>query len=368
MLWQASETRRRQTQMRHFIDFIHARHDIERADYASLYRFSVNKSDAFWREIIEYFQPVYSGEPKPACTDLTFDSYGWFPNIYLNYAENLLARGDDHKVAIKSLLENGSKREYTYSQLKDLVIGFQQQISPYIDENDVLACYMPNIAETVVAMLATTGLGGIFTSISSDCSVNGVVQRFGQARPRVLVACTGYEYNGVYYDCMSNISEIVNQIPSIEKVIIVDRYFKKPQISSLRGAEYWCAEELYEKHLSIVYKRRKFSAPLFILYSSETAARPASVAHSNGGVLLQQLKELGLHSDFRRDKNLFFYTTCGWMMWNWMLGALYFGGTVTLYEGSVSYPDMESFANLVEREHVNLFGGPAKLLKQLDHS
>lgn len=368
MLWQASELRRRQTQMRHFIDFIHARHDLERADYASLYQFSINKSDAFWREIIEYFQPVFSGKPSPACTDLSFSSYGWFPNMELNYAENLLARGDNHRVAIKSLLENGSKREYTYSQLKDLVVGFQQQIANYIGESDVLACYMPNIAETVVAMLATTGLGGIFTSVSADCSVKGVVQRLGQSRPRVLVACTGYEFGGVYFDCMQNITEIVNQIPSIEKVIIVDRYFKKPLISRVRGAEYWSAEELYERHLPVIYKRRGFSAPLFILYSSETESKPKCVVHTNGGVLLQQIKELALHSDFSRDKNLFFYTSCGWMMWNWMLGALYFGGTLTLYEGSPAFPDMENFAGLIEREHINLFGGPPKMIKKLSRS
>lgn len=368
MLWQASELRSRHTQMRHFIDFIHARHDLDRADFHSLYQFSVNQPETFWHEIIEYFQPVYNGSPHPVCTDLSFEKYGWFPNIQMNFAENLLARGDDHHVAIKSLLENGSKREYSYGQLRDLVAGFQQQLKGSINENDVLACYMPNIAETVVAMLATTALGGVFTSTSADFSVEAVIDRFGQAKPKVLVACAGYEYAGEYYDCLSKIKDIVKHISSIEKVIIVDRYFRQPDIKTIDKAESWRAEELFDRSLTIQYTKRDFSAPLYILYSSGTTGKPKSVVHSSGGVLLQHIKELGLHSDFNREKNIFFYTNCGWMMWNWLVSSLYFGGTLTLYEGAAGYPDYSSFMSLIESERIHIFGISPKLLKALESS
>jgi len=368
MLWQASETRSNNSQMQRFIDYIHSRYRLSHADYASLYQFSIDQPGNFWRELVDYFQVTFEGDLYPEVTDISFERYGWFPNVQLNFAENLLERGGENTLALKSLLENGSKREYTYGLLKRLVAGFQAQIAGCLRQDDVLACYMPNIAETVIAMLATTASGGVFTSTSADFGIDGVVDRFGQSLPKVLVACAGYEYNGRYFDCLEKVQQIVKKIDSIEKVVIIDRYDKQPDISKVPLAEMWQAETFGETNTEIQYQPRAFSAPLYIMYSSGTTGKPKCIVHATGGVLLQHIKELGLHSDHQKGKNIFFFTTCGWMMWNWLVSSLFFGGTTTLYEGSPAYPSYEGFISLIGQENINIFGTSPKYLKALENS
>jgi acetoacetyl-CoA synthase len=368
MLWQASETRAQNSQMKRFTDYIRARHGLESDDYAGLHKFSVEEPGKFWTEIFNYFDVIYQGDTTLAVTELGFDTYGWFPQVKLNFAENLLAHGSEDTIAVKSLLENGSSQEYSFANLRRLVAGFQQQLGTSIGPDDVLACYMPNIAETVIAMLATTASGGVFTSTSADFGIDGVVDRFGQARPRVLVACAGYEYNGRYFDCVPKIASIAANLDSIERVIIVDRYGTKPDISSIANVELWQPEKFIGEGVQVNYVQRPFAAPLYIMYSSGTTGKPKCIVHSTGGVLLQHIKELGLHSDHNQHKNIFFFTTCGWMMWNWLVSSLFFGGTTTLYEGSPAFPSFEKFIGVINREKITIFGTSPKYLKSLEDS
>lgn len=362
MLWQPSPERIQRSAMWRFMKRYASEFSLTSPSYRALHNFSVAQPGDFWLALMDFYQVKVAGEREPAVTDLGFEHYGWFPNLTLNFAENLLQHGEADHPALVSLLENGDKRSYTYARLKSAVAGLQAQLADCLQEDDVLACYMPNIAETVIAMLATTASGAVFTSTSADFGVDGVVDRFGQSRPRVLVTCAGYQYNGKYYDICDKVAAIVAQLPSVEKVLVVDRYQQSPDISAIAHAELWHEPE---SDNPIAFVPRAFAAPLYIMYSSGTTGKPKCIVHGTGGVLLQHVKELGLHSDFSAQKRILFFTTCGWMMWNWLVSSLFFGGTTYLYEGSPAYPSFEKFMGLIGEEQIQLFGTSPKYLKVL---
>ena len=237
--WRPSQNRIESTQMWSFMQHISAKHGTDSDDYGSLHQFSIDQPELFWRELLAYFEVQYQGKPEPVNTDMGFKEYGWFPNVKLNFSENLLAKGASDQIALISLLENGQNKKITYSELRHQVANFQSKIVNYISEDDVLACYMPNISETVISMLATTALGGIFTSTSSDFGVDGVIDRFSQSKPKVLVAAAGYFYGGKYFDCMSKISEVVANVPSIVNVFIVDVAGEGVDLNNIKDASPW---------------------------------------------------------------------------------------------------------------------------------
>jgi acetoacetyl-CoA synthetase len=366
-LWSPSQERINNTEMFKFIKHMQEKFGLPDDSYQTLHKFSVNRSGVFWSEIMDYFGVQYTGELEPACTDHGFSEYGWFPNVRLNFAQNLLAKGKSEKTAIVSLLENGTRREISFGDLRSQVSGLAQSLKSYINEGDVLACYMPNISETITSMLATTSLGGVFTSTSCDFGIEGVVDRFGQSKPKVLVTCAGYEYNGKYFDLTDKLIQIVSQIDSIEKVIVVDFVGKGFDTSKVANSVLW-TDFSQPSDNEIEFVQRKFSDPLYIMYSSGTTGKPKCIVHSTGGTLLQHVKELGLHTDLNENKNIFYFTTCGWMMWNWLVSSLYFGGVTTLYEGSPAYPSFNEFVKIIEREKLSIFGTSPKFLRALEDS
>ena len=366
--WRPSQFRRSQTQMWSFMQHIAAKYGIDCNDYNSLHQFSIDQSDSFWSELLTYFEVHYQGNPKPVNTDKRFNQYGWFPKIELNFAENLLAKGTANETALISILENGFSKETNYAELRHQVASFQSQIENSIGEDDVLACYMPNVSETVISMLATTALGGVFTSTSSDFGIEGVIDRFSQSKPKVLVAAAGYFYGGKYFDCMAKISEVVAKVPSIVKVFIVDVAAIGVDLNNISNTVLWSLSDNDDNGSPAepYYVNRKFSAPLYIMYSSGTTGKPKCIVHSVGGTLLQHIKELGLHCDVSKGKRIFYFTTCGWMMWNWLVSSLYFGGSVVLYDGSPGHPTLFEFFKIVERLEVNIFGTSPKFLRTLE--
>lgn len=335
-------------------------------EYSELHAFSINEKELFWQELISYFGVSYIGEMAPVLLDNSFESYSWFPNMQLNFAENLLRVGHGEDIALNFVHESGLKKQMSYNDLRKDTARLQNALRPYLGKGDVLACYMPNLCETVISMLAASGLGATFTSTSSDFGVEGVTDRFGQSKPKVLVAACGYDYNGKYFDCLPKIKTIKKELPFIEKIVLVDFLGKNPDITDIEDAVMW--DDFLSDNIELTFTKVDFAHPLYIMYSSGTTGKPKCIVHSTGGVLLQHIKELGLHSDLTSDKNIMFFTTCGWMMWNWLVSSLYFGSKVTLYEGAPSKPSLSGFLNIINSEQINIFGTSPKYLRALEDS
>jgi acetoacetyl-CoA synthetase len=357
-LWVPSQKRCEASEMERLI-----RH-LGLGDYSELYRFSIEKSDEFWAALVDFYGIDLNGDRTPVCTDKGFKNYGWYPKARLNFARELLKRGDDRAPALVGVLEDGSRRCFSYADLREKMGALQKTISPFIKSGDVLAAYMPNIPETALAMLATAGLGGVFTSTSSDFGIEGVVDRFGEVGPKVLVAATGYRYGGKTFDLMPKLIEIEKRLPTLERIILVDLIDLRPDISVLPKAQLW--SEAVSESAAPIFIDTAFSAPLYIMYSSGTTGKPKCIVHSAGGTLLQHVKELGLHSDLTKKKAICYFTTCGWMMWNWLVSSLFFGSKVVLYEGSPAFPSTKDFFKIIDREELAIFGTSPKFLKALE--
>jgi acetoacetyl-CoA synthetase len=358
-LWSPSKERIENSLMTKF-----HRHLKLEGDYKKLHQYTVNNKTKFWCELFSFFNLNYTGDLNPALIDEGFKTYTWFPNLKFNFAENLLAKGEDQHTALNFQHESGFFKKITYKELKEATASLSHFLKHTMKAGDVLAAYMPNIPETVVSMLATSSIGGVFTSTSCDFGIEGVLDRFGQSNPKVLVAAVGYEYNGKYFDLTDRLVEIEKRLPNLEKIILVDLLGKGIELSKFIKAVKM--EDVLKTKSHLQFEKLPFSHPLYIMYSSGTTGKPKCIVHSQGGTLLAHVKELGLHTDLTDKKNIFFFTTCGWMMWNWLVSSLCFGATVVLYEGSPAYPSPEHYFKIIDRESINIFGTSPKFLKALE--
>lgn len=359
ILWTPTKERIENSQMKRFQNYL----GID-GDYKTLHNFSVKNKTQFWDKLIKFYDVAFEGDLNPALKEEGFQNYSWYSNVKLNFAENLLKSGSDLSVAINFQHESGLSKKITYKELKEQTARLAHFLKDYIGVGDVLAAFMPNIPETVIAMLATSSLGGVFTSTSCDFGIEGVVDRFSQTKPKVLIAAIGYEYNGKYIDLHDRLREIEKHLPSLEKLILVDFLGKDiSEIGFSRSIKYTKA---IEAKADLAFKRLPFSHPLYIMYSSGTTGKPKCIVHSQGGTLLCHLKELGLHTNLTSEKKIFFFTTCGWMMWNWLMSSLYFGSEVIMYEGSPAFPSPLQYFQMIDRESINIFGTSPKFLKALE--
>ncbi|HDX8346322.1 TPA: acetoacetate--CoA ligase [Aeromonas dhakensis] len=359
-LWQPDQERIQQSNLQHFMAEVNRFHGLQLHSYAQLYQWSVEKTTRFWPLVWQHCGVKGELGNIVAENRQEMQRTRWFPDSRLNFAENLLRRQDDTP-AIISRIEGSPSQTLSWRELADQVARLAQWLRGQgIGRGDVVAAYLPNIPETLVAMLATTSLGAIWTSTSPDFGEASVVERFGQTRPRVLFAVDGYRYNGKAIDIQDKVAGVVGQIDSIEQTVMI------PLLGhSLQLGHDWRQILAGQPDAGLQFEPMAFNDPLYILYSSGTTGKPKCIVHGIGGTLLQHLKEHQLHCDIKPGERIFYFTTCGWMMWNWLVSALASGATLVLYDGSPFYPDGNVLWDLARDEEVALFGTSAKYLDAL---
>ena len=366
VLWEPSAERKAQANLTRFIQEVNGRWKAGCTDHASLYEWSVGAPEMFWQSVWGFCGVIGDMGDGPYLADADkMPGARWFRNARLNFAQNLLRR-HDHATALVFWGENKVRRKLSFAQLYDQVSATAQALRAMgVKPGDRVAAFMPNMPEAVVALLATTSIGAIWSSCSPDFGVQGVLDRFGQIEPKVLFCVDGYYYSGKTHDTLPRIAEIVRQLPTLERVVVVPYLIAKPLIGDIPKAVHSGAFTGGFSPVEIAFEQVPFDHPLYILYSSGTTGVPKCIVHGTGGTLLQHLKEHQLHTDLKRGDRLFYFTTCGWMMWNWLVSGLASGATLLMYDGSPFYPNPNVLFDLADTENMSVFGTSAKYIDAL---
>jgi len=364
-LWQPSEERSRAAAITGFMNLVNERHDKQFATYNELYEWSVDRIPEFWAAVWDYVGVKASRGYDAVVDDVNrMPGTQWFMGARLNFAENLL-RYKDERTAFIFRGETQKTVRMSYAQLYTTVGRLARSLRDIgVKPGDRVAAYMPNMIETAVAMLASTSIGAVWSSCATDIGAGAAVERFGQIKPKVLFTVDGYFYKGRAFDSLGSAAEIAQGVPSIEKVIVAGYREGNADITRIRNSIH------YDDFLSagtpeIQFEQLPADHPVFIMFSSGTTGKPKCMVQGSAGILVNQLKELIIHTDLKRDDIHFFITTCSWMMWNWMLSSLATGNTLILYDGNPAYPDAGAMWKLIQDERVTMFGCSASYINFL---
>ena len=361
-LWTPSEERKQSANITRFIQYINEQHHLNLSSYSDLYAWSVENIPSFWEAMWDFAEIRATKRYDQVVDDLTrFPGARWFPGARLNFAENLL-RYRDNQLAFIFKGETQMTRQMTYAELYDSVARLAQSLREAgVGIGDRVVGYMPNLIETVVAMLAATSLGATWSSCATDIGPAAAIERLGQVEPEVMITADGYFYKGKVFDTLEHAAEVARGIPSLRKVIVVSYTRARPDISSISNAVHYDDFLSKENNLEIRYGHLSFDHPLYIMFSSGTTGKPKCMVQGLG-VLINHLKELLLHTDLRREDRIMYITSCSWMMWNWLLSSLAVGATIVLYDGNPNYPDPGAMWKLIQDEKITIFGCSASYI------
>ncbi len=362
-LWQPSPARAENSQMYDFMTRVAPGHAFD-ANWEALRQWSITHPADFWQELLSYVGIEPSHPANTVMSGSGMLNTKWFDGMTLNYARHLL-RFDDDDDAIIYTNELGDGGTLSHRQLRAEVARCAAAFRKAgVQQGDRVAGFMPNIPETIIAMLAAASLGAAWSSCSPDFGVRGVLDRFGQIEPTILVCCDGYAYGGKRFETLTRIAEMLPQLPSLQQVVVVPFLNEQPDVSVISSAALW-RDFLGPADTTpppLTFEEVPFDHPLFIMYSSGTTGIPKCIVHGHGGTLLQHMKELMLHCDLRAGERIFYFTTCGWMMWNWLVSGLGAGAALVLYEGNPGYPTMDRLWQLAEDTRLHIFGTSAKYI------
>ncbi len=371
-IWKPSKEKVQNSNLTKFIRKIEIGLNIKFENYYEFYQWSVENIEQFWELIWKEAQIIHSENYKRILDHHKMPGARWFIGSELNFAENLLRHRDDH-TAIISISENQKVRRLTYKELYAKVTKLAFSLRKMgIEKGDRIAGFVTNIPEAIIAMLATTSIGALWSSCSPDFGIKGVLDRFGQIEPKVLFAIEEYSYNGKDINCREKIDQIQSNISSIRHLVLIPKSkngsdTNSKQISSLVDSNpLYFNELLANTSTELLFEQLPFDHPVYIMYSSGTTGVPKCIVHGAGGTLLQHFKELALHTNLKREDVITYYTTCGWMMWNWLVSSLMVGATILLYDGNPAYPDINIIWKLIDDEKISIFGTSPKYLSSCE--
>ncbi len=364
-VWTPGPERIAASRMHAYMAFVGERAGLDFKDYDSLYRWSIENTPAFWQSIWDYFEVRHSVAASRILNGAEkMPGARWFEGARLNFAENLLRRDDD-ATAIIFRGENGTRRTLSFAGLRHQVAQTADGLrAAGVCPGDRVAGFLPNCPEAVIAMLASASIGATWSSCSPDFGVAGVLDRFGQIRPRVLFTADGYFYGGKSFDSLATIRQVREQLDSVAALVVVPFRDSRPRLDAVPDAVLF--QDFGAPGKTLEFVQLPFDHPLYVMYSSGTTGVPKCIVHGAGGTLLQHLKEHGLHTDVGPGDRLFYFTTCGWMMWNWLVSGLASEATIVLFDGAPFQPSAAALWDMAAEEEISIFGTSAKYISAVE--
>ena len=365
-LWKPGKEQKENSNISKFIAEVNKRHNLGIGDYDELYNWSIKTIPDFWATVWD-FTGIRASKGYDTIVDDVAKMPGarWFGGSRLNFAENLLKYRDE-RTALVFRGETQRTAKMSYAELYDMVARMARSLRQLgVGPGDRVVAYMSNMIETVIAMLASASIGATWASCATEVGLEAAVDRLCQIEPKVLFTTDGYYYKGKHFDALTKVAALTARMPSLEKVIVASYSGQKSALDRIAGAVHFNDFLAREDGLVIDFEQLPFEHPLYIMFSSGTTGKPKCIVQGAGGVLINHLKELILHTDLKRDDTLFYITTCSWMMWNWMVSSLAVGNTLVLYDGNPNYPDTGAMWQLIEDEEVTVFGCSASYINYL---